>query len=244
VGTIYRVSENGLRLGASISNFGLPAGYDGRDLRIQYDLDSRKYGDNSALPGEVVTQDFALPVLFRVGMSLPYKFHRNHQILLAVDAFHPNDNTERRARIALRIRAGGQATANWMKYGFRDAFNLTVNWWGTDVIGIDEGPIVLMIENYRTGSVWKRFMQNPDIQRGLQKAGFTSITGVAEKAIAVPSQFLLSQNYPNPFNPMTTIRFTLPQREYVTLKIYDAIGREIVRGLQRAGFSGGWLSRN
>ena len=94
VGTIYRVSENGLRLGASISNFGLQAGYSGRDLRIQYDLDARKYGDNSALPGEVVTQDFSLPVLFRVGMSLPYKFHSNHQILLAVDAFHPNDNTE------------------------------------------------------------------------------------------------------------------------------------------------------
>lgn len=94
VGTIYRVSENGLRLGASISNFGLQAGYSGRDLRIQYDLDARKYGDNSALPGEVVTQDFSLPVLFRVGMSLPYKFHHNHQILLAVDAFHPNDNTE------------------------------------------------------------------------------------------------------------------------------------------------------
>ena len=94
VGTIYRVSENGLRLGASISNFGLQAGYSGRDLRIQYDLDARKYGDNSALPGEVVTQDFSLPVLFRVGMSLPYKFHHNHQILLTVDAFHPNDNTE------------------------------------------------------------------------------------------------------------------------------------------------------
>lgn len=94
VGTIYRVSENGLRLGASISNFGLQAGYDGRDLRIQYDLDPRRFGDNSALPGEVVTQDFSLPVLFRVGLSLPYRFHSNHQILLAVDAFHPNDNTE------------------------------------------------------------------------------------------------------------------------------------------------------
>lgn len=94
VGTIYRVSENGLRIGASISNFGLQAGYDGRDLRIQYDLDPAKYGDNSALPGEVVTQDYSLPVLFRVGLSLPYKFHSNHQIMLAVDAFHPNDNTE------------------------------------------------------------------------------------------------------------------------------------------------------
>jgi hypothetical protein len=94
VGTIYRLSENGLRLGASISNFGLQAGYDGRDLRIQYDLDPRKYGDNSALPGEVFTQDYSLPVLFRVGLSLPVRFNSRHQLLLAVDAFHPNDNNE------------------------------------------------------------------------------------------------------------------------------------------------------
>jgi hypothetical protein len=94
VGTIYRLSENGLRLGASISNFGLQAGYSGRDLRLQYDLDPRKYGDNSALPGEVFTQDYSLPVLFRVGLSLPVRFNSRHQLLLAVDAFHPNDNNE------------------------------------------------------------------------------------------------------------------------------------------------------
>jgi len=94
VGTVYRVAENGLRIGASISNFGLQTGYSGRDLRIQYDLDPDRFGDNSALPGEVVTQDYSLPVLFRVGLSLPVKFNARQQLLLAVDAFHPNDNTE------------------------------------------------------------------------------------------------------------------------------------------------------
>jgi hypothetical protein len=63
----------------------------------------------------------------------------------------------------------------WGEYGFRDAFNLQENWWATDVLGIDQGPILLMIENHRTGSVWKSFMQAPEIKRGLQRAGFQSL---------------------------------------------------------------------
>ena len=60
----------------------------------------------------------------------------------------------------------------WTSYGFCDAFNLTANWWDTEVLGIDQGPILIMIENYRTGRVWKTFMKAPEIQRGLKAAGF------------------------------------------------------------------------
>ena len=60
----------------------------------------------------------------------------------------------------------------WTSYGFCDAFNLTANWWDPEVLGIDQGPILIMIENYRTGRVWKTFTKASEIQRGLKVAGF------------------------------------------------------------------------
>ena len=60
----------------------------------------------------------------------------------------------------------------WTSYGFCDAFNLTADWWDPEVLGIDQGPILIMIENHRTGRVWKRFMKAIEIQRGLKAAGF------------------------------------------------------------------------
>lgn len=60
----------------------------------------------------------------------------------------------------------------WTKYGYRDAFNPSQDWVATDVLGIDQGAMVLMIENHRTGAVWKRMEEHPVIQRGLRRAGF------------------------------------------------------------------------
>ncbi|MGZ8898493.1 MAG: glucoamylase family protein [Limisphaerales bacterium] len=60
----------------------------------------------------------------------------------------------------------------WCGYGFRDAFNLKEDWWGMDVIGIDQGTILIMAENLRTGSVWKRMNGNEVLQSGLKRAGF------------------------------------------------------------------------
>jgi hypothetical protein len=62
----------------------------------------------------------------------------------------------------------------WTAYGFRDAFNLKANWWGPDVIGIDQGPIIIMLENFRSGLLWKLFMSIPEVRAGLRRLGFTS----------------------------------------------------------------------
>ncbi|MBO9154865.1 glucoamylase family protein [Chitinophaga sp. GCM10012297] len=62
----------------------------------------------------------------------------------------------------------------WGEYGFYDAFNETVNWFDYQYLAIDQGPIVVMIENYRSGLLWRLFMSNPEIKAGLRKLGFTS----------------------------------------------------------------------
>jgi hypothetical protein len=115
VGTLYRVSKNGLHLGSSISNWGTQAGYSGRDLRITYDLDPTRYGDNGSLPGSAFTGDFGLPVLFRVGAGMPWQVNPQMRVLWEVDALHPADNaesvsagTEVTLRNQLSLRAGYQ----------------------------------------------------------------------------------------------------------------------------------------
>jgi hypothetical protein len=76
----------------------------------------------------------------------------------------------------------------YREYGFLDSLNLTIpatvplkhgthvpgrGWYDGDYLGIDQGPILAMIENHRSGLVWKVMRTNPHIRRGLQRAGFT-----------------------------------------------------------------------
>lgn len=61
----------------------------------------------------------------------------------------------------------------WGDYGFYDAFDVKEGWWANSTLAIDQGPIICMIENYRTGLLWKLFMSAPEIQKGLDKLGFT-----------------------------------------------------------------------
>lgn len=59
------------------------------------------------------------------------------------------------------------------EYGFKDAFNLSKFWFASSYIAIDQGPVILMIENYRTGLLWDCFMKNEDVRKGLDRLGFT-----------------------------------------------------------------------
>lgn len=60
----------------------------------------------------------------------------------------------------------------WGEYGFYDAFNATESWTASSYLAIDQGPIIVMIENHRTGLLWDLFMSAPEVQNGLNKLGF------------------------------------------------------------------------
>lgn len=61
----------------------------------------------------------------------------------------------------------------WGEYGFHDAFSLRDRWFADSYIAIDQGPIVIMMENARTGLLWDNFMRDSDVQAGLSKLGFS-----------------------------------------------------------------------
>ena len=78
------------------------------------------------------------------------------------------------AMAALRHFYGPLGDRLWTEYGFRDAFSESRGWFAQSHLAIDQGPIVVMIENHRSGLLWKLFMSCPEIQAGLKKLGFTS----------------------------------------------------------------------
>jgi hypothetical protein len=62
----------------------------------------------------------------------------------------------------------------WSDYGFRDAFSLKDTWFAGSHLAIDQGPIIVMIENYRSGLLWNLFMSCPEIKTGMKNLGFQS----------------------------------------------------------------------
>ncbi len=62
----------------------------------------------------------------------------------------------------------------WGQYGFTDAFSLANQWYDSDCLAIDQGPQIVMIENYRSGLLWNLFMSCPEVKRGMGNLGFSS----------------------------------------------------------------------
>lgn len=91
VGVLYELPFRAT-LGASISNFGTRGSFDGRDLRIRFDQDPDTFGDNSNLPAALKTEEFALPIFFRVGIGYPVQLGADSRLMVVADAYQPSDD--------------------------------------------------------------------------------------------------------------------------------------------------------
>ena len=116
----------------------------------------------------------------------------------------------------------------WGPFGFKDAFDVSQNWYASSYLAIDEGPIIDMVENYRSQLLWKNFMANPEIQPMLDSIGFVSDETGIKTGKKTPDNFILEGNYPNPFNPSTIIEFKLPKRERIKVSVFNMLGQKII----------------
>jgi len=115
----------------------------------------------------------------------------------------------------------------WGPYGWKDGFNLSKSWVGTDVIGIDQGPILVMIENYLNGKPWQRVMSYAPIQTGLARADFQPfVLGVNPP---VTGSLALGRVTPDPVRGRSRVSFTLAKSGHVELDLIDLQGRTVGR---------------
>ncbi|MBN1996855.1 PorV/PorQ family protein [candidate division KSB1 bacterium] len=95
IGTQYETQFNGLMIGMSITNYGTKMQMTGRDMQIQADINQRLHGNNENINANLETDQFDLPLLLRVGVGMNVlQASETNDLLLAVDAMHPNDDTQ------------------------------------------------------------------------------------------------------------------------------------------------------
>lgn len=94
MGTLFISDIYGLRIGATITNFGSDLQLDGKDLYIQHDIDRHIYGNNDQILAKLKTDPFPLPLTFRVGVAMDIVNESMHRLTIGVDALHPTDNSE------------------------------------------------------------------------------------------------------------------------------------------------------
>ena len=115
----------------------------------------------------------------------------------------------------------------WGRYGFFDAFNQGDNWYADSYLAIDQGPIIGMIENHRSGLLWDLFMQNPEIGQALETIGFTTDSSTTN--INQVPQFLASipRVFPNPAKDFVTLSLELERGGEISADLFTQEGRNL-----------------
>jgi hypothetical protein len=111
IGTIFKTPFYGIRFASSISNYGTKMQMSGQDLLIRHTADETRAGSNNTLDANLSTEQFELPLRLQIGLSKDFPILDDHRLTIAVDAVHPNDNSQ-------WVNLGGELSL------FRDMFCL------------------------------------------------------------------------------------------------------------------------
>lgn len=125
----------------------------------------------------------------------------------------------------------GERTWGWM--GFYDAFNQQRNWWANSYLAIDQGPIILMIENHRSEMLWDLFMSNPEIQP-MVDAIFNDNSN--------PGKEMMNKSlslFPNPASGDFQLIFNTMAPSKVQLDLYSMTGQHTAQVVNRVKYDAG-----
>lgn len=118
----------------------------------------------------------------------------------------------------------------WGRMGFYDAYNVKLNWYADSYLAIDQGPIINMIENYRSALLWENFMANPDIAPALQAIGFVPDPyGIKDKELLTELTVL-----PNPAHDIVRVNLSITKGGNISVLISDLSGRELMKNSPKA----------
>lgn len=143
LGTLFVTGFRGLRIGATLTNFGTDMRMEGKDLLVFHDLDPTISGNNERVPSNIETQSWALPLNFQFGLAMEIFRNEQHRLTIAADALHPSDNTE-------SVNLGGEYALQenfFLRGGYRDLFLRD----GEQTFTIGGGAAVRFLGNVR----WK-----------------------------------------------------------------------------------------
>ena len=125
-GTLFVTGLHGLRIGASLLNFGTDMRMEGKDVLVFHDVDPYIIGNNDRVPANLQTEKWPLPLIFQFGLAMDIVNNEMNLLTIAVDAVHPYDNTE-----SLNFGA---------EYSFRNMFSLRAGYRDMFLRDGEQGP--------------------------------------------------------------------------------------------------------
>lgn len=94
IGTVFKTPFYGVRFATSITNYGSKMQMTGQDLLVRSSADATLAGANNTIDANLATDQFELPLRLQIGLSRDFEFMDQHRLTIAVDAVHPNDNSQ------------------------------------------------------------------------------------------------------------------------------------------------------